>query len=64
MAESHWHAADAMYSAKKLMPIIPVGAFQLIMQGLLQPVIKLKGQCVHDALTHHDDLQRGSASMT
>ena len=46
MAESHQHTADVMYSVKKLIPIIPAGAFQLIMQGILQPVIKLKGQCV------------------
>ena len=43
ITESHHHLADAMYSVKQLMPTIPVGAFWLILQGLLQPMIKLKG---------------------
>ena len=37
--ESHWYAADVMYTAKKLMLIIPEEAFQLIMQGILQLMI-------------------------
>ena len=51
LAESHQDAADAMYTAKKLMLIILVGAFQLIMQGILQPVINPQvNMC--DTLTH------------
>ena len=46
MEQSHSAAAAALSEAKKLMPVIPVGSFRLLLHVLLQPVIKLNGQCV------------------
>ena len=37
------HSAATLTEAKKLMLVIPVSAFRLLLQALLQPIIKLKG---------------------
>ena len=46
MAQSHSAAAAALKEVEKLMSTIQAGAFRLLLQGLFQPVIKLKGQHV------------------
>ena len=43
MEQSHSTAAAALCEAKKLMTVIPVGAFRLLLKALFQPIIKLKG---------------------
>ena len=43
MEQSHSSVAATLTEVKKLMPLIPVGAFRLLLQALLQPIIKLKG---------------------
>ena len=49
MEQSHTSAVNVLHETKKFILIIPVGAFRLLLQGILQPVIKLKGcqvQCI------------------
>ena len=46
MEQSHSSAAATLTEVKELMPVIPISAFRLLLQALLQPIIKVKGWCV------------------
>ena len=42
MEVSHNEAAEVMKCVKKLVPTIPVGAFHLILQAMVQPRIMIQ----------------------
>ena len=46
MEQAHTSASQVMREANKLMPLMPAGAFRLLLQAILQHIIKLKGQHV------------------
>ena len=46
MEMSHLEAAESMRNMKKLIPHIPVGAFRLLLQAIVQPCIMKQCHCL------------------
>ena len=46
MEMSHLEATESMRNMKKLIPHIPVGAFRLLLQAIVQPHIMIQHHCL------------------